>query len=164
MNLTQILEPTCVKVPLKGKNSEAVITELVDLLSARGVLSDRDMVLDDLLMRERTRGSSIGKGIAMPHDKSRGVRKLAMAIGITPEPIDFESPDRKPVKIIILLVAPPEHNVQLLQALSRIKRLMLDEMFKAKIETIKMPEELYQLVSENEKENQQMDFSNEHTA
>jgi fructose-specific phosphotransferase system IIA component len=150
MILTQILEPTGVKVPLEGKNKEAVITELVDLLDSRGLLNDRAMVLDAVLMREQTRSTGIGSGIAIPHGKCKGVKELVMAIGITAEPIDFESIDGKPVKIVVLLVSPTDRTGPHIQALARISRLMLDGKFKEQLENAKTAEELYELVSERE--------------
>ena len=64
MNLTQILQPGCVKVPLQGRDRQAVITELVDLLNEKGLLLDKKVVLDAILMREQTRSTGIGSGIA----------------------------------------------------------------------------------------------------
>ena len=78
MTLTQILELNCVKVPLENKDKEAVITELVDLLDANGLLLDRDMVLDAVLARERTRSTGTGAGIAIPHGKCNAVKKLVI--------------------------------------------------------------------------------------
>lgn len=152
MILTQILDPSCVKVPLEGKTKEAVITELVDLLDARGLLVDKQVVLDAVLMREQTRSTGIGSGIAIPHGKCTGVKDLVMAIGITSEPVDFESIDGKPVRIVVLLVSPTDRTGPHIQALARISRLMLDEKFKQEIETAKTAEELYELVSERENE------------
>ncbi|MCK5174278.1 MAG: PTS sugar transporter subunit IIA, partial [Planctomycetes bacterium] len=91
MILTQILQPTCVQAPLQGKDKESVITELVDLLSASGQLLDRNVVLEAVLMREETRSTGIGSGIAIPHGKCAGVKELVMAIGITADPVDFDS-------------------------------------------------------------------------
>jgi fructose-specific phosphotransferase system IIA component len=150
MILTQILDPSCVKVPLEGKTKEAVIIELIDLLEARGLLNDRQIVLDAVLMREQTRSTGIGSGIAIPHGKCKGVKDLVMAIGITGEPVDFESIDGKPVRIVVLLVSPTDRTGPHIQALARISRLMLDEKFKEELETAKTAEELYQLVSERE--------------
>lgn len=150
MILTQILEPSCVKVPLEGRTKEAVITELVDLLDARGLLTDKAVVLDAVLMREQTRSTGIGSGIAIPHGKCKGVKELVMAIGTTNEPVDFESIDGKPVKIVVLLVSPTDRTGPHIQALARISRLMLDEKFKEKLEKAKTSEELYELVSERE--------------
>ena len=45
MILTQILQPDCIKVPVESRDKEAVISELVDLLDANGLLLDRDDTL-----------------------------------------------------------------------------------------------------------------------
>ena len=118
MILTQILDPSCVKVPLQGRTKEAVITELVDLLEGRGLLIDKAAVLDAVLMREQTRSTGIGSGIAIPHGKCKGVKDLVMALGITGEPVDFESIDGKPVRIVVLLVSPTDRTGPHIQALA----------------------------------------------
>lgn len=152
MLLTEILQPACVKVPLEGKDKESVIAELVDLLNDHGLLLDRDAVLDAVLTRERTRSTGIGSGIAIPHGKCKAVNELVMAIGIAPEPIDFESVDDKPVKIIILLVSPADQTGPHIQALARISRLMLDEEFKQGLEKAGSADEVYELLSSKEHE------------
>ena len=152
MVLTEILEPACVKVPLEGKDKRAVITELVDLLSSNGRLVDRDAVLKAVMLREQTRSTGIGSGIAIPHGKCKSVKELVMAIGIASEPIDFESVDGKPVTIIIMLVSPSDQTGPHIQALARISRLMLDEAFKQRLEGASSAEEVYELVSSKESE------------
>ena len=57
MILTQILEPDCIKVPLDGMDKESAVTELVDLLNDKGLLTDRDLVLEAVLAREQTRST-----------------------------------------------------------------------------------------------------------
>ncbi|MCX5634918.1 MAG: PTS sugar transporter subunit IIA [Planctomycetota bacterium] len=152
MNLAQILQPGCVKVPLNGRDRQSVITELVDLLNEKGLLLDKKIVLDAVLMREQTRSTGIGSGIALPHGKCKGVRELVMAIGIAGEPIDFASVDGKPVKIVILLASPVDQTGPHIQALARISRLMLDTKFKENIEKAASANEVYSLL--NAKENQ----------
>ena len=75
-----------------------------------------------------------------------------MAIGICPEPIEFESIDNKPVSIVILLVSPPDQTGPHIQALARISRLMLDAQFKGQLEKANSPEEVYDLISTKETE------------
>ena len=120
MILTQILQPTCVKVPLENKEKEAVITELVDLLAANELLLDRDVVLESVLMREQTRSTGIGSGIAIPHGKCKAVKELVMAFGIPADSkgIDFASVDGKPVRIVILLVSPADQTGPRVQSLA----------------------------------------------
>ncbi len=152
MRLTQILQPECLKVTLAGSDKESAITELVDLLDAAGVLQDRDTVLNAVLTREKTRSTGIGSGIAIPHGKCGAVKELVMAIGIAKEPIDFQSVDSHPVKIILLLVSPADQTGPHIQALARISRVMLDDNFKTKLENAQSVKEAEQLLKEKEAE------------
>ena len=152
MILTQILQPTCVKAPLEGTDKDSVITELVDLLAASGQLEDRDVVLESVLMREQTRSTGIGSGVAIPHGKCSGVTELVMAIGIVKNGVDFDSIDQKPVTIIVLLASPIDRTGPHIQALARISRLMLDGEFKDKLENASSAEEVYELISKKETE------------
>ncbi len=150
MLLTQICQPTCIKAPLNGTDKDAVINELIDLLHSQGLLQDKAVVSDAVFTRERTRSTGIGSGIAIPHGKCSAVKELVMAIGLAPDPIDFESIDDKPVSIIILLVSPTDQTGPHIQALAKISRLMLDENFKSAFEKAATPEQAYRLLQEKE--------------
>jgi len=152
MILTQILQPTCVKVPLEGKDKQSVITELVDLLDTSESLLDRNVVLEAVLAREQTRSTGIGSGIAIPHGKCKAVKELVMAIGVAGKGIDFASVDGKPVTIIFLLVSPTDQTGPHIQALARISRLMLDEQFKQGLEKATSADEVYKLLNNKENE------------
>lgn len=152
MILTEILQPACVKVPMASKDKESAITELIDLLSSSGHLLDRNSVLEAVMIREQTRSTGIGSGIAIPHGKCAGVKELVMAIGIISDPIDFDSIDHKPVSIIVLLVSPMDRTGPHIQALARISRLLLDEELKAKMEKATSAAQVYELISTKENE------------
>jgi len=152
MILTEILQPTCVKVPIVSKDKESAITELIDLLASSGHLLDRNSVLEAVMIREQTRSTGIGSGIAIPHGKCAGVKELVMAIGIISDPIDFDSIDHKPVSIIVLLVSPMDRTGPHIQALARISRLLLDEELKAKMEKATSAAQVYELISAKENE------------
>ena len=152
MLLTQILPQNCVKVPLEGKDKDSVITELVELLDANGLLLDKEVVLDTVFTRERTRSTGIGSGIAIPHGKCKAVKELVMALGIANDGIDFASVDGKPVTIVILLVSPADKTGPHIQALARISRLMLDEQFRESLAKAASSDELYELLNSKENE------------
>jgi len=139
-----------VKVPLEGRDKNSVITELVDLLGANGLILDRSVALEAVATREKTRSTGIGSGIAIPHGKCSAVRELVMALGIAHEPIDFDSVDKKPVSIVILLISPVDQTGPHIQALARISRLMLDEEFKKALENAPSAQEAYDLVNQRE--------------
>lgn len=152
MILTQILQPTCVKVPLDSNDKDSAITELVDMLSAANQIDDRDTVLEAVLIREQTRSTGIGSGIAIPHGKCSGVKELVMAIGIAKDPIEFDSIDQKPVSIIVLLASPTDRTGPHIQALARISRLMLDDKFKEQLQNSSSAEDVYDLINKKEHE------------
>ena len=150
MILTQILQPDCIKVPVESRDKEAVITELVDLLDANGLLFDRDEALEAVLTRERTQSTGTGAGIAIPHGKCNAVKELVIAIGIAHEPIEYNSIDGKPVTILILLVSPADQTGPHIQALATISRLMLNEEFRQKLEKVTAADEVYTLLNDQE--------------
>jgi fructose-specific phosphotransferase system IIA component len=152
MILSQILRPTCIKAPLEGEDKNSVITELVELLDANGLLLDKKAVLDAVFLREQTRSTGIGSGIAIPHGKCKEVKELVMAVGITQKGIEFASVDGKPVTIVILLVSPADQTGPHIQALAKISRLMLDEQFKGALEKANSADEVYELLSAKESE------------
>ena len=124
---------------MESRDKEAVISELVDLLDAKGLLSDRDNVLEAVLIRERIQSTGTGAGIAIPHGKCNAVKELVMAIGIAHKPIDFNCIDGKPVTILILLVSPADQTGPHIQALATISRLMLNEEFRQKLDSMDLP-------------------------
>jgi fructose-specific phosphotransferase system IIA component len=152
MLLTQILQPGCIKAPLANKNKDDVIEELVNILADHGLVTDRAQAFEAVMAREQTRSTGIGSGIAIPHGKCSAAKELVMSVGIAKDPIEFESIDRKPVSIVILLVSPPDQTGPHIQALARISRLMLDAQFKSQLEKAATPEEVYSLISSKETE------------
>jgi fructose-specific phosphotransferase system IIA component len=150
MILTRILHLNCIRVPLKSRDKQSAIAELIDLLDANKLLLDRNAALQAVLAREQIRSTGIGTRVAIPHGKCKAVNELVMALGIAHSPIDFDSIDGKPVTIIILLVSPLDKTGPHIQALATISRLMLDEQFKDKLEKAASAEEAYELLHNKE--------------
>jgi len=150
MILTRILHLNCIGVPLKSRDKQSAIAELIDLLDANKLLLDRNAALQAVLEREQIRSTGIGTRVAIPHGKCKAVNELVMALGIAHSPIDFDSIDGKPVTIIILLVSPLDKTGPHIQALATISRLMLDEQFKDRLEKAASAEEAYELLHNKE--------------
>ncbi len=147
MELSKQLTIDRIRVPLNATDKTAAITELVDVLSDTDGLIDRDVVLEAVLKREAERSTGIGYGLAIPHGKSDGCKKLVMAAGQPAEPIDFQSVDGRPVKFIVLLVSPPDQTGPHIQALAKISRLMNIDQFRTKIEDVTTAQELHDAIT-----------------
>ena len=143
MTILDILPSDAITVPFEVRNKQEAIDGLIELLAERGHITDADGMKQVVWDRENQRSTGIGEGLAIPHGKSANVSRLVMAIGIPSEPIDFDSIDGKPVKLLALLVSPADKIAEHIQALGRISRLMNDQAFRETAYAAKSPEELY---------------------
>ena len=150
MNLLDILSIDCVKTPLTATEKKDAIEELVDTLAQAGKVSDPAALKEAVWSREQTRTTGIGQGLAIPHGKSDSVDRLVMAIGKPAAPIEFQSIDKQPVQLIVLLASPPDRTSDHIQALARISRLMTMRDFRQRVYAAQNAEELYGLLEEQE--------------
>lgn len=146
MKLSEILDPSCVKVPLEANDKNAAIEELVGLLVQTGCVKDHNGLLNAVMVREQVRSTGIGRGLGVPHGKTIGCTRLVIAVGKPVKPIEFGSIDGQPVDIIVLLASPPEESGPHVQALARISRLMLMEPFRKAVLAAKTADELYSII------------------
>ncbi|MEO0292701.1 MAG: PTS sugar transporter subunit IIA [candidate division WOR-3 bacterium] len=83
--------------------------ELIKILvKALNLSKDKEEILTNaVIQREKIGSTGIGNGIAIPHTRSLAVKDLMVVVGRPKRPIDFESQDKKPVRLVFLVVAPP---------------------------------------------------------
>jgi fructose-specific phosphotransferase system IIA component len=151
MNLLDFLTPQHIRAPLTATDKRGAIDELVDLLTAAGKVPDPKALKDAVWVREQTRTTGIGSGLAIPHGKCPGLPGLIMAVGKPAKPMDFESIDGQPVKLIFLLGSPPEKGSDHIQALARVSRLMTMDAFRERMYAAQSSEEIYELLKGQER-------------
>lgn len=150
MNILEILSPQAIKVPLVAAGKKAAIDELVDLLAVNQLVADPAALKRAVWEREQQRSTGIGEGLAIPHGKCDTLSRLVMAIGKPAQPMEFESFDKRPVRLIVLLASPPDKTSEHIQALGKISRLMANVAFRNKAYEAPSAEGLYQLFRQTE--------------
>jgi mannitol/fructose-specific phosphotransferase system IIA component (Ntr-type) len=130
MNLIDLLQENTMRVPLVSTDRHSAISELVDVLADADCISNAQTIKELVWERELQRTTGIGEGLAIPHGRCDKLENMVMAMGRPPTPIDFASPDKRPVELIILLVSPTDNTSDHIQALGRISRLMVDRSFR----------------------------------
>ena len=143
MNLLDHLQLDTMLVPLAATDRQGAIYELVDALAKAGSISDPDTIKQLVWEREQQRTTGIGEGLAIPHARCDKLDDLVMAMGRPTTPIDFSSPDKRPVELIILLVSPSGNTADHIQALGRISRLMVNRAFREAAYATKTPQALF---------------------
>ena len=130
MNLTDLIQENTIRAPLRATERQGAISELVDLLSDEGCIANCELIKKVVWDRELQRTTGIGEGLAIPHGRCNQLEKMVLAMGRPTTPIDFSSPDKRPVELIILLVSPTENTSDHIQVLGKISRLMVDRSFR----------------------------------
>lgn len=150
MRLSDILQVSCIKVPLAATTKQEAIFELADLLCEQTGIRSPQEFKDTIWKRELTRTTGIGYGVAIPHGKYSGCPSLAAAIGKPARPIEFGSVDDRPVDLIILLASPLDKTGPHIEALAAISKMLNDRAFHAAIRKAATPQEIYDLITQHE--------------
>ena len=149
MHLGDIVPPEAVVASLKVKNKKQLLAEMSARAAPMAGLPERE-IFDVLLQRERLGSTGLGNGVAIPHGKLAGLKRIVGMFAHLAEPIDFESVDGQLVDIVFLLLAPEGAGADHLKALARISRLLRDDAAVKKLRASEDAAALYALLTEGE--------------
>ncbi|WP_301101634.1 PTS IIA-like nitrogen regulatory protein PtsN [Propionivibrio sp.] len=77
-------------------------------------------VFDSLFAREKLGSTGLGRGIAIPHGRIKGLKEASGAFLRLATPVPFDSPDGQPVSLLFVLLVPEQATEQHLQILSEL--------------------------------------------
>jgi len=150
VRLSELLSPSRIRVPLRAKDKDGVLRELVDLLVQQDGGAAPDDILGAILERERQFPTGIGYGVAVPHGKTPVLSGLGIVAGTAVEPVPYETIDGQPVRLFFLLAGPESLAGMHVKALSRISRLVRREGVGARLLEARTPQEFYRTLCEAE--------------
>ncbi len=133
MKLSELIELNSVVAELKSSDRNGVIRELVDLLASVGRIEPQsaDAISKSIISRERSRGTTgFGKGVAAPHAKVEGLRRVVAAVGRSSRGVDFSSLDGEPVFVVVLILSPIDQPEEHLRAMDLVFRHLQQENFR----------------------------------
>ncbi|MBO7081600.1 MAG: PTS IIA-like nitrogen regulatory protein PtsN [Neisseriaceae bacterium] len=108
-------------------NSKKRLFEEVGRLCEQQINLSQSEVFDCLFAREKLGSTGLGQGVAIPHGRLAGVRQAVAAFIRLKEPIEFESPDNKPVQLVFAMIVPEDANSQHLEVLSQLADVFSDK-------------------------------------
>jgi mannitol/fructose-specific phosphotransferase system IIA component (Ntr-type) len=118
-----LLDEGLVLPRLESRDRAGVLREMSARLEAHlpgleGTLFER------LMKREELGTTAIGKGVAVPHCRARGIKVPALLLGLSPEGVAFEAVDDVPSCVFFLLVSPEDNPGSGLRVLAAIAGLV----------------------------------------
>ena len=133
MKIEDILAQDLVLSDLTARSKTDVLIELATAVARRHPELDRERLVQALEDRERLNSTALGEGVAIPHGKLSGIKRVFAAFARSKQGVDFHSLDGEPTHLFFLLVAPEDSAGAHLKALARISRLLKDESFRTRL-------------------------------
>ena len=152
MKICEILKVERIIPSMKSTDKEGAIKELVYSFQDDPRVKDIDAVYQAVIEREKIMSTGVGKGFAIPHAKTNAVNEIIAAFGRLEQPIDFQSLDDQPVKLIFLLVGKENLVGPHIKLLSRLSRMMNLDEFRENLANATTAEEIYSLFETVEKQ------------
>ena len=130
LRLQDYAAPELIAIAIEARDKEDLLARMVDLLVQSGRVRDSEVLMREILKRERVMSTGIGGGIAIPHALSSDIENLSLVFGRTQAPLDFQALDSHPVDLVFMLVGPKNAASLYVKLLARVSRLLQDERFK----------------------------------
>ncbi|MBA4494139.1 fructose-specific PTS transporter subunit EIIC [Paenactinomyces guangxiensis] len=154
MKITELLRKETVIMNLQATTKDSVMDELIDKLDEAGCLNNRKEFKEAILKRETQGSTGIGEGIAIPHAKTKAVKKAAICFGKSAGGINYESLDGQPARLFFMIAAPEGAIDAHLETLSRLSTLLMDNDFRQKLLEAETADEVITLINSKENENE----------
>jgi PTS system nitrogen regulatory IIA component len=148
MDLVDILAPNGVVANSRATSKKQILQDLARKAAELTGAEER-AIFDVLLERERLGTTGVGNGIAIPHGKLAGLKRLWGVFARLEKPVDFEAIDEQPVDLVFLLLAPEGAGADHLKALAKVSRLLRDRRICEKLRGSEKPDALYALITEH---------------
>jgi fructose-specific phosphotransferase system IIA component len=150
MKISSILTEDLIQVNIPGESKDDVINAIIDLAAKSNKIKDLDKVRHAIFEREKIMSTGVGKGFAIPHGKTDAVSDIVAAFGVTENPIDYQSLDHEPVRLLFLLVGKDSLVGAHIKLLSRISRLMNKEELRHKLLKAKTAADILETLRQEE--------------
>jgi len=146
VKLSNVLREDAIIMDVQSKEKEAIIEELIDTLHKNNIISSGESFKKSVIAREKLGSTGIGKGIAIPHGKVKGLEGVVLALGISKGGVDFDALDDNKVHCVFLIGASPEKSSMYLQILAKLSRMVRHPEFRNRIINSKKPKEVIDII------------------
>lgn len=126
MKVSDVLAPDLIQCDFPGVSKKRLLQNIAHFITEKlgGNLDQEKSMFDNLVAREKLGSTGIGKGVAIPHCRATGMRRIHGCLIKLREPIDFDALDDQPVDLVFALIVPEEKNDEHLATLASIASLL----------------------------------------
>ncbi len=118
---------------IRVADRESAIVQLCELVGLQKNMPPTDIIVENVLKREREMGTALADGIAVPHARLSGLTRPVIAFARSLSGIDWDSSDGKPAQMVFLILTPASDDALQIQILRAIARVTSDEKMRRQI-------------------------------
>jgi len=145
--ISRLLTDRSVLVSMDAGDKSAALAAVLKVACQSDFVVDCDEARNAVIEREKQMSTGVGSGLAIPHARTDAVTGTVAVLGILKSPIDYDSLDGEPVRLVFLLLGPRNDTSRHIRILSRVSRLMNDEGARRQLLQAARPEDVIDIVS-----------------
>jgi Ca2+-transporting ATPase len=152
MKIYKLLDPEKIFCLAKAKDPTELFLQMVPSalsLNGKGKITQKQ-IIQQLIERENSSSTGLGKGIALPHIRLDGLKEPMVRLAIVKDGLDFNAVDGKRCKIFFLFITPSDQTTTHLQILAKISSILGNEKLRSLLENAESPEKAYNILMDGE--------------
>lgn len=143
--LSNIIPLENIALSLEAADKKQLFDQVAQLFEKQCALPAA-AISESLLEREKLASTGLGYGVAVPHGRIEGLKSPTAALVRLSEPLPFDSPDDKPVDLMVVLLIPDNVTQKHLEILSEIAEMFSDTPFRETLSRESSPETVHSMI------------------
>ncbi|MCA9406399.1 MAG: cation:proton antiporter [Candidatus Omnitrophica bacterium] len=135
---------------VEGETKEEIIENLTKLMAKRKLISEPEKVQEAIWHREQTLSTAIGEGVAVPHARLDNLNAPVLCFFRLHSPVDFGSPDNKPVQLLFLELTDSNDDGMQLNLIAQVARFISSAENRNRLLNCTHEEEVHHILSFDE--------------
>ncbi len=142
-SLSRLLSPARI-IWLEETDKNSCLHSLVACLAKSANIEEKEEeIFNAMIEREKLLSTGFGLGLAIPHAKLQVLKDFIVGLGVHRGGVDFDSLDKKPVHVLVMILGPEQKQDDYLKVLSRVTAFLRDN--RENLLSLDAPEAIYEL-------------------
>ncbi len=150
LRLSEYMNRGLIYLDVAASDKADAIAQIVASMGKTKIIKKADDFREEVIQRERLGSTGIGKGIAIPHARTKNVGKITIAFARLQNGIDFGAEDEELVRLVFLLGTPIEAVGEYLKILAKLTKVLKENGLRKKLLKANSADEVLSLIEEAE--------------
>jgi len=150
--LVEFLQEEHIKVGLKAADKWDAMNQLCDFLLRAHCATHikKAVLLERCMAREMSWTQAVGAETAIIHGRIASGPAIQGVLGICAKGVDFGAPDGLPVRLILMIVTPRDHEERHLEVLAGLAAMAADEVIRSRLKAARDANEAWEIIESRE--------------